>query len=276
MLCTPVSDQSIAIPSVEQVGGWQFWRFERLESTSKTAKEFLAAGKLALPAIVYAKSQTAGYGRRGRAWQHRPGNLAITYVLKDRPSPIASGAISMMMGLAVLDGLKNLGIDENRLALKWPNDVLLDDKKCAGILVESVSFLAPPDVQQMALVIGIGVNIVGDGLQQQEGGLPIGALADATSRSLSPAIVSAHLTDALTDWWAQWTSGGLSADQLQQLWLSRAWKLGHPVMVLASQASIYRGVFTGVSADGCLRLQLDDGTVQTFSSGEVSVRAEEG
>jgi BirA family biotin operon repressor/biotin-[acetyl-CoA-carboxylase] ligase len=268
---------------VEQVGDWQFWRFDQLDSTSKTAKDLFGRDQLKLPAIIFARTQTAGYGRQGRDWQQGAGNLAISYVLDMDASPMEAGALAMLSSLAVLDGLTAIWHDAAtaakaftpapHLQLKWPNDVLIDGKKCAGILVEPVARAARSGhPSQSAVVIGIGINIAS---HPQDCSFAATDLATATGlTTVTPAIVAAYLTDALAMLWQQWHGAATQADQaaLRQRWLSYGWGLGQPVTLLQG-ASTIDGVFEAVADDGRLQLRLTDGRVQLFSSGEVSLRA---
>jgi len=277
---------------VEQVGDWQFWRFDQLDSTSKTAKDLFARDQLKLPAIIFTRTQTAGYGRQGRDWQQGAGNLAISYVLEMDASPMEAGALAMLSSLAVLDSLTTLlqaaptaptansatatALAAPHLQLKWPNDVLIDGKKCAGILVEPVARAARATSSghpsQSAVVIGIGINIAS---HPQDCSFAATDLATATGlTTLPPAIVAAYLTDALAMLWQQWYGAATQADQaaLRQRWLSYAWGLGQPVTLLQG-ASTIDGIFEAVADDGRLQLRLTDGRMQLFSSGEVSLRA---
>lgn len=280
---------------VEQVGDWQFWRFDQLDSTSKTAKDLFARDQLRLPAIIFTRTQTAGYGRQGRDWQQGAGNLAISYVLDMDASLMEAGALAMLSSLAVLDSLTTLlqaapidptaptansatatALAAPHLQLKWPNDVLIDGKKCAGILVEPVARAARATSSghpsQSAVVIGIGINIAS---HPQDCSFAATDLATATGlTTLTPAIVAAYLTDALAMLWQQWHGAATQADQaaLRQRWLSYAWGLGQPVTLLQGGSTI-DGIFEAVADDGRLQLRLTDGRMQLFSSGEVSLRA---
>lgn len=277
---------------IEQVGDWQFWRFDQLDSTSKTAKDLFARDQLKLPAIIFTRTQTAGYGRQGRDWQQGAGNLAISYVLDMDASLMEAGALAMLSSLAVLDSLTTLlqaaptaptaptansatatALAAPHLQLKWPNDVLIDGKKCAGILVEPVARAASSGHPcQSAVVIGIGINIAS---HPQDCSFAATDLTTATGlTTVTPAIVAAYLTDALAMLWQQWHGAATQADQaaLRQRWLSYAWGLGQPVTLLQGVSNI-DGIFEAVADDGRLQLRLTDGRVQLFSSGEVSLRA---
>lgn len=117
---------------------WDIHQFETLESTNQTAKSCPEG------TVVMAETQTAGRGRYGRTWQSPKGNLYMSLVLPDlgKNTPY----ISFLTGLVVADSLPEFNV-----SLKWPNDVLLGDKKVAGILIER---------QDDKIIVGIGVNLV--------------------------------------------------------------------------------------------------------------------
>ncbi len=117
---------------------WDIHQFETLESTNQTAFSCPPG------TVVMAETQTAGKGRYGRTWQSPKGNLYMSLVLPDLGKNTAF--IPFLTGLVVSDSLPEFNV-----SLKWPNDVLLDGKKVAGILVER---------QSGKVIIGIGVNIV--------------------------------------------------------------------------------------------------------------------
>jgi hypothetical protein len=100
-----MASQPIDGAIVEQVGDWQFWRFDQLDSAGQDRQGFVWPRPTRLPAIIFARTQTAGYGRQGRDWQQGAGDLAISYVLDMDASPMEAGALAMLSSLAVLDGL---------------------------------------------------------------------------------------------------------------------------------------------------------------------------
>jgi len=128
-------------------------RHDTVDSTNERAFAALAAGTARDGDVHTARAQTAGRGARGRAWASAPGEglYASVVLLPDPPAP-PPAALTMAAGLAVQDLLHALGLAGARL--KWPNDVLVGQRKLAGILIESRGF----DPRRPAFVCGIGLN----------------------------------------------------------------------------------------------------------------------
>ena len=133
---------------------WRVILHEVVDSTNERALASLAAGEARDGDVHVAAAQTAGRGRRGARWESAAGEglYASAVLLPSPPAPPAP-AVTMMAGLAVLDALRALGLEGARL--KWPNDVLVQDAKLAGILVETRGL----DPAAPHFVVGIGVNV---------------------------------------------------------------------------------------------------------------------
>ena len=106
------------------------------DSTNRVAR-LLAEEGTPDGTVVWAERQTAGRGRHGRVWQSPPGNLYVSVVLRPPVAASDVGAASFVVALAVLDAIEALGVVAERARCKWPNDVLIDGRKVAGILLES-------------------------------------------------------------------------------------------------------------------------------------------
>jgi len=117
-------------------------RFGTVPSTQAEARRLLASGQAKVGHVVVAEEQSAGRGRFGRNWLSPRGGFYATFILDDGP------ILSIRAGLAVVRALGGFGIDAT---LKWPNDVLVEEKKLGGILVDGVGDLA---------LIGIGINLI--------------------------------------------------------------------------------------------------------------------
>lgn len=213
--------------------------------------------------LVVAESQTAGRGRRGRSWLAWPGASLTFSVLWRFPdgAPVPSG-LSLVVGLALAVALEKLGVAGVRL--KWPNDVLIEERKLAGILVELQSGRG----RGPAAVIGIGLNMA----------LPAAAipgqpavcsladcLADVPDRNQVLAGILAELQDLLG------VCGVAGFDALRGAWEQRNAHAGRAVRILGEGIEL-EGVCQGVDEDGALLLATEQG-VQRILSGEVSLRA---
>src|SRR5262249_7148114 len=131
------------------------WRVQRVASTGSTNDDAAALVRAGAPhgTVVVADEQTQGRGRQGRSWGSPPGaNLHLSAVLRPPLPPHEAPPLTLAAAVAVCDALRGLGADAR---IKWPNDVVIDDRKVAGILTESSTRGGGLD----AVVIGIGVNV---------------------------------------------------------------------------------------------------------------------
>jgi BirA family biotin operon repressor/biotin-[acetyl-CoA-carboxylase] ligase len=231
---------------------------DSIGSTNAEALRLAHAGDRG-PLWVTARSQTAGRGRRGRPWVSEPGNLYASLLLNAPAPPEHLPELSLVAALAVHDAATGRipGL-AGRVALKWPNDLLIDRNKFAGILVEG---------EGAALAIGIGVNCAHHPTQTE---FPATDLATAGVRT-SPEGLFALLSASMTVRLAQWDRGaGFTA--IRADWLSRAVGIGKPVRVNSGDSEL-AGTFEGIDEAGRLVLRLPDGTMQTVAAGDVFMTA---
>lgn len=207
--------------------------------------------------VVIAATQTAGRGRRGRTWLSAPGDsLTFSLLWRFAPGTVPLG-LSLAVGVAVTNALAKVGAGGT--ALKWPNDVLLDGRKLAGILVE----LVPG--QTHAAVIGIGLNL------RLPASLPAEVRATAAALGL-PVDVNVLLATLLVELRAVlecFAASGFSG--LRDDWMARHAYQDVPVRLLSDFAPPREGVCRGVDVDGALLLETA-GRVERILSGEVSLR----
>jgi BirA family biotin operon repressor/biotin-[acetyl-CoA-carboxylase] ligase len=227
---------------------------DRVDSTN--AEAFRLAPQIAGPAWIMARRQEAGRGRRGRAWNDPPGNFAATLLIRPEGSPADAARLSFVAALAVHDALRRLCGPQLNVALKWPNDVLLNGGKLSGILLESIG----SGNGIAALAIGIGVNLVA-----------APEVADLEGRALRPVslkgetgltITCDDLLDALArcfeDWRRQLRAGGFEV--IRQAWLARAAKLGETITARTGTTET-TGRFEGIDESGALILTTAKGRV---------------
>ncbi len=206
---------------------------------------------------VTAERQTAGRGRRGRAWTSEPGNLYASYAFAPDWPPRVFGILPLASAIALGDAIEALGAAPQ---LKWPNDVLIDGRKCAGILIE-----AETSASQRRAVIGFGVNVAHapvDVAATHIAAYAPQATARTVFEALRPALAAALCALTAPD--------GIAA--IRALWLKRAVGIGLPVVVRYDSNSI-EGRFLGLDEDGRLILEQEGGT-RTISAGDVFVRTE--
>jgi BirA family biotin operon repressor/biotin-[acetyl-CoA-carboxylase] ligase len=231
--------------------------FDAIDSTNAEARRRAEAGE-AGPIWLCAGSQSAGIGRRGRAWTSEPGNLFATLLIKtDRP-PAEAAQLSLVAALAVCD-LARAYLPPDQVRVKWPNDVMIGDEKASGILVESGR---RPDGDLWA-AIGIGVNLAHAPDNTER---PATAFARHMATPPSPEQAIQGLSAAFGDWQGVWEQSGFPP--IADAWTARAYRLGQPCIARLALETV-SGVAEGLDADGSLRLRLPDGTARRITAGDV-------
>lgn len=225
------------------------FRLLALDSTPSTNNEALAcaqagdAGRL----WVVAREQTAGRGRHGRAWSSPAGNLYASLLLIDPCEPATAPQLGFVAGLALHDAVAALTrLPAPRLGLKWPNDLLLDGAKVAGILLEGHR-LARGGV--FAVIVGIGVNV---SIAPTDTAYRATSFAEAVGPISVEALIEA-LSTSMASRLAGWDGGRGFAD-IREAWLAHASGLGREVSVRLPKREA-KGLFAGMDASG--RLILD-------------------
>jgi BirA family transcriptional regulator, biotin operon repressor / biotin---[acetyl-CoA-carboxylase] ligase len=217
----------------------------------------------AWPLWIVAREQTQGRGRRGNTWVSPRGNLYATLLLHDPAPPPHAPELSFVAALAVLDATADRApMVAQRLALKWPNDVLCGRKKLAGILLEGRML-----GEKITVAIGIGVNCMHHPAQTS---YPATDLAAAGAQVSADELFTA-LSGAMLRRLAQWR-GGAGFAGVRRDWLARAASIGEPIRVRLPDREI-SGRCEGLDDSGCLLLRRADGTLQTIAAGEVFMLA---
>ena len=234
------------MPSADLPRDYTLVALDEVGSTNDEAKDRAAAGAPA-GTVIWARQQRAGRGRRGRAWVSPPGNLYLSVVLRPSCEARCVAQLSFVAALAVLDLVD--GPLPGRARCKWPNDILVDGGKVAGILLES-ALRSGGRVDWV--VLGIGVNLANHpGL---EGPVPSTSLVDAGAPALTPEGALTPLIVALTRRQSEWESQGFGT--VRHAWLARAHGLGGPVTVANGDQRL-AGTFEGLDAEGALVLAQD-------------------
>lgn len=234
--------------------------FDAIDSTNAEAARQAKAGEQG-PVWLWAKAQTKGRGRQDRPWASAPGNLYATLLTAaEGPRP---ADLSFAMALALHDAAARCLAPGAAalLALKWPNDLLLDGAKVSGLLLETVGRRAADGAPLLA--IGFGLNIA----HRPEIAAYRAACLAEHGATVTPAEALEHLAGAVAYWMARWDAGsGFSA--IREAWLARATGLGTRIEV-ASGRERCAGVFEDLAEDGALVLRLADGGVKRILAGDV-------
>ena len=233
-------------------------RLETFDTLGSTNAEALARARQGErgPLWIVARQQTAGRGRRGRTWVSRPGNLYATLLLTDPSPPHHAAELSFVAALALVDALEEIA-PGLALSLKWPNDLLLDGAKLAGILLEGESG------SPLAAAVGIGVNCAH---HPDAVAYPATDLA-AAGAAVAPERLLAVLSRTMLARLAQWDRGGGFA-AVRTDWLRQAADIGRHIRVAVGTEEV-TGRFTDLNAAGHLVLKLSDGTTTTIAAGDV-------
>ena len=226
------------------------------EIDSTNAEGFRRAATLAGPTWILAGVQTAGRGRRARPWSSPLGNFHGTLVLKPTEPPETVALRSFAAALALRDAFVQLTGLPQSFALKWPNDVLCNGGKIAGILLESQGL----GTAEATLCIGIGVNLIAapDGSQVEPGAVPPVSVLGETGLRVTPEAFLDTLAPAYARWEAAFTSEGFAP--LRAAWLSQAARLGQRVRARTGTET-REGTFETIDATGNLILRTQAGTL---------------
>ena len=229
-----------------------------LDSTNAEALRRLSEGARPLT-VIWAREQTAGRGRDGRAWASPPGNLYAT-LLAGVPPGRAPAQAAFVAALAAGDAILALCPEGCDLRYKWPNDILVAGRKAGGILIEGGACGTGKEV----LAIGIGINV-----ESAPQGTPWPATClraegpvEATVAALLERLIAAFAARAET--WRTEGFAGLGAD-----WLARAFGLGDALRVRLPGGAAFDGTFRGLDADGALLLDQGAQGVRRIAAGDV-------
>lgn len=234
---------------------------DQTDSTNAEARRRAEAGESG-PLLIVARSQTAGRGRRGRAWQSDVGNLFATLLTTTRKPPAEAAQVTFIAALATAD-LLDAWAPPSVVTIKWPNDAMLAGRKASGMLVESGVHASGG----LWLAVGIGVNLVHTPTGTER---PSAALVDHLAADVaappSVEVAARKLADAFAVWIERWETLGF--EPILDAWRARTPGLDGPAVARLGHETI-EGRAEGVASDGALRLRLADGTLRLISAGDV-------
>ena len=223
--------------------GWGRVVLAETDSTNEEARRRALAGERG-PLWIMARRQAAARGRRGRAWAAPEGNLSATALLRPDLAPRDAALLSFAACLAVAE-LFEAHAPGAAVALKWPNDALLNGRKAAGVLLESAG--AGPSLAWLA--VGVGVNLAHH--PEAVAGWPPTCVAAETGAAPAPEAALETLAAGFALWAGRLEAEGFAP--LRAAWLARAARLGEKVEARLPGETV-AGVFTDLDADGALVL----------------------
>jgi BirA family biotin operon repressor/biotin-[acetyl-CoA-carboxylase] ligase len=247
-------DYPLTADEVEPLLRGRFGRPYLWSESCPSTQDVLRGTTLPEGAVAVTEHQSSGRGREGRKWEDVAGKSLLLSLVLRPPAGSPTQQLSLVVGLAVAEA-----VEERRDAagIKWPNDVLLGDRKVAGVLLEAI---------EGTVVCGIGVNVSQDESELPAGSpLRAGSLLAVTGRAPDRAELLATLLEVLERRYDAWRRSGL-APQLDELEARNVLR-GRQVDV-GGEA----GVAGGIAPDGRLTVERDDGTIVLVASGAAHPR----
>ncbi len=239
------------------------YRLVALHSVTSTNDEALRLAEQGAEdgTLVWAREQTKGRGRQGRGWVSPPGNLYCSLVLRPECAPAEAAQLGFVAALAVGEAFGSVAPPMIEVTYKWPNDVLLNGRKGAGILLESRSDAAG---RLDCLILGLGANVRS---------YPPDSAFPATSlcfEGAPPSVTEVDLLEAFSRhflaWVNRWLDDGFAP--VRQAWLNHAHARGEALEIRLPRETL-SGTFKDLDRDGALVLGLGDGSERRISAGDV-------
>ncbi|NYT94224.1 biotin--[acetyl-CoA-carboxylase] ligase [Salinispora sp. H7-4] len=275
----PLSVARLRRALVAPHGSWA--RLELLAETGSTNADVAEYARSGEPEglVLVAERQRAGRGRRGRDWQS-PARAGIATSVLLRPGdavpergwapvpPSAYGWLPLLAGVALVQAVTRLA--ELEATLKWPNDLLVGDAKCGGILAEGVPVAGAAGPPAIVLGIGLNVTLRADELPANPNGLPATSLQLAGAAATDRDPLLRALLRSLGDWYGRWRAaeGDAVASGLRAAYLAGCATVDRPVRVLLPDGGELTGTATGVDSDGQLVVSTPEAT-RHLSAGDI-------
>jgi BirA family biotin operon repressor/biotin-[acetyl-CoA-carboxylase] ligase len=244
------------------INDYHLLSYDTLDSTNEEARR-LAGGGASHGAVIWAKRQTAGRGRMGREWISVEGNLFTTILLNPEVDLPVAAQLSFVAALAVAETVAGIVNEPQKVACKWPNDVLFAGKKIAGILLESFATTEVHGGNRQWVAVGIGINV--DSFPEHVM-FPATCLRDAGVEIISAKIVLSRLVSNFIQHYDAWANTGFST--IQAAWTKRAHHLHKKLEVIVGEAQ-HHGTFEGIDTHGHLLLGGKGGATTAIAAGDV-------
>ena len=247
------------------IGEQRAWfNVQILDEVASTNTYLMQQKGIAHATCVAAHIQSKGKGRRGRAWVSQLGaSLTFSLLWRFQCGAVGLSGLSLAVGVALIRALNSLGVSQAQL--KWPNDILVEGNKLAGILIELQGDLEGPS----AAVIGVGVNLNLPNNVLQSIDQPAIDLANVSAKAINQSellgVILKHLADVLSSFETHGFIG------LRDEWLRYHAYENKPVRMLLPNGTEVQGTVKSVADDGILLVETALG-LQRFSAGEISLR----
>lgn len=232
--------------------------YDQLPSTNDLAFDLAVSGQISHNHVILAKTQTAGKGRFDRVWQSPLGNLYFSIVIRSDTQAAEIPLLSFVASVAMRIAIEKCDGNRNSILHKWPNDILINQKKVCGILLKSHLLQDRSDF----VVIGIGVNID----SHPENTIYPASNLKAEKITANPEILLKIFLDEFSDLYENWRHYGFKATR--NLWLQNAFNLNKKITVNLPDKKL-SGLFGDLDYNGNLILKLSNQEILKISSGEI-------
>jgi BirA family biotin operon repressor/biotin-[acetyl-CoA-carboxylase] ligase len=235
--------------------------FEKINSTNEYLKQFFSHTMTSI--VCLAEQQTQGKGRLGRNWHSPFGqNLYFSCLYTFQKNINELAGLSLVVSLAIIKTLQTYNLPELSL-IKWPNDIIYQDKKLSGSLIETK--IQSPDICHIIIGVGMNVNMIDDDNNISQAWT---SLKNILGYPVDRNYLCAEFINHLLDYLKKFESQGLEAFISE--WNKVDYLLDKKI-TLNSSGSIIEGIAKGINSQGQLLLQLDDGKIKMFSAGDATV-----
>jgi BirA family biotin operon repressor/biotin-[acetyl-CoA-carboxylase] ligase len=238
--------------------------YQEVDSTNEEAKR-LAVGGASHGAFIWAKKQTHGRGRAAREWVSREGNLFVSVLLSPDIDLKHYQEVSFVAALAVKEMLQPIVGSNYEISLKWPNDVLLNGKKVAGVLLETVLI-----AKKNWLIVGVGLNVDS---HPKDVRYPATCLTEAGVQIISAKIALSRFIHHFVGRYDMWMKEGFSP--VRAAWCEAGFRFGKSVTMEAGD-EVINGVFADISPEGFMIVKTAKGDMRIIQAGEMSQVMEKG
>lgn len=237
-------------------------KLDAIGSTNVYLKNLLANLKLENFTVVVAENQTAGKGQRGSLWVSEPSsNLTFSVLVKDLLIGIESiYDLNVAVSLSVFNAIKNLGVEG--LTIKWPNDILADNKKVGGILIENII----KSNGEIFSVVGIGINV---NQKKFEGLSQATSLFNSLGRELDKEVLMNEVLKQLICYFSSLRNGG--KDKIWKEYHANLYRLGVPSAFELMSGDRFMGIIQKVGQQGALVVLSEDGGIQEYYIKEIKL-----
>ncbi|MDR2830171.1 MAG: biotin--[acetyl-CoA-carboxylase] ligase [Methanobrevibacter sp.] len=239
--------------------GQKIYAFQKVDSTNVIAK-FLAGTGIEEGTIVIARSQIKGKGRMGKKWESPLGGIWLSIILNPKMNPEQASLITLGAGVAVTKAIRGLGVD---VRIKWPNDILIGDKKIAGILTEANSRSHTLDY----IVVGIGIdsNIDSNSISKKTK-VKSTTLKDELKKNINENKLITNLLKEFENIYEHFKSEEF--EEILYEWRNLSQTIGSYVVIEQPFGRVLKGYVVGINNQGSLILELNNGKLKKIISGE--------